>query len=210
MNIAFDLDGTLITAKERQSSLLLATAKAHGITFDVNLAWEMKRAGANNLVVLNKFGVDEFIAAKIDTAWRCQIESAYWLSIDRVYSDVVDFLQDLKACGAVLHLITARKNKYLLHQQLCRLGLFGVFSSITCVAPFGAVAEKARVLSEINPVCFIGDSETDFNSAVLAEVSFHGVSTGQRSKEYLKSLGVVDVVESLNSLFPVLTKILKH
>lgn len=210
MNIAFDLDGTLITAKERQILLLLAVAKAHGVAFDANLLWEMKRAGSNNLSALKNLGTNELLAMKIDFAWRKQIESAYWLGIDRVYSDAVEFLRGLRTRGITFHLITARQNKYLLHQQLYRLGLFEFFSDVTCVDPAAAACHKAIVLNEINPVCFIGDSETDFNSSTMANIPFYGVSTGQRSKEFLKSLGVVDVVENLSALLPLLPQIFER
>jgi phosphoglycolate phosphatase-like HAD superfamily hydrolase len=210
MNIAFDLDGTLITAKERQTSLLLAVAKVYDVNFDVDSLWHRKRSGASNLIALNQLGVDHLLASEIDAAWRYQIESSYWLSLDRLFPDVFDFIQDLKRCGATLHLITARKNKYLLNQQLVSLRLVDSFSTITGVSPFDAVNEKVRVLNEVSPIFFIGDSETDFNASVLANVEFLGVSTGQRSKEYLVSIGVNEIADSLGSHLPLLHRSLKN
>lgn len=209
MNIAFDFDGTLVTAKERQTLLLRAVTKVHGINFDVDRLWQMKQSGASNLIALRELDVDEMLASKIDTVWRCQIESSYWLSLDRLFDDVFSCLQDLKRSGANLHLITARKSKHLLNQQLIRLRLVDFFSTITCVSPFDAVNEKERVLNEVHPIYFIGDSETDFNASVLANVEFLGVSTGQRSKEYLANLGVGNIADSLSSHLPLFHKSLK-
>lgn len=209
MNIAFDFDGTLVTAKERQTLLLRALAKTHGINFDVDRLWQMKQSGASNLIALRELDVDEMLASKIDTAWRHQIESSYWLSLDRLLGDVVGCLQDLKHCGANLHLITARKNKHLLNQQLVRLRLVEFFSTITCVSPFDAVNEKGMVLSEVHPIFFIGDSDTDFKASLLAKVEFLGLSTGQRSKEYLANLGVGNIADSLSSHLPLFHKSLK-
>lgn len=206
MKIAFDLDGTLITAKERQTLLLAAAAKAYGIDIDVDRLWELKREGASNLIALNKIGVKELLAAKIDAVWRYEIESFYWLGLDQVYSDVINFLQNLTCSGASLYLITARRSEFLLTQQLRRLQLLKFFSTITCVSPFNAVAEKARVLNKLNPDFFVGDSEADFNAAAWANVKFLGVCTGQRSKGYLENLGAGNVVNSLSSLAPLLLK----
>jgi phosphoglycolate phosphatase-like HAD superfamily hydrolase len=66
------------------------------------------------------------------------------------------------------------------------------------------------VLNEVSPIFFIGDSETDFNASVLANVEFLGVSTGQRSKEYLVSIGVNEIADSLGSHLPLLHRSLKN
>jgi phosphoglycolate phosphatase-like HAD superfamily hydrolase len=68
-----------------------------------------------------------------------------------------------------------------------------LFQEIICVPPTSKIEKKAYFLRELQIDLFIGDTEADFESAQLANVQFCGVSTGQRSKEYLDSIGVANI-----------------
>jgi phosphoglycolate phosphatase-like HAD superfamily hydrolase len=197
MKVALDLDGTLITAKERQSLLLKAVAGRYGIQVCADDAWAMKREGHSNLFVLGKYGVTATMIARIDSAWQSEIESPYWLDMDSVFVDTNSCLHALNMAGCEVYILTARRNEYLLRHQLHKLNIGKNVSRVVCVSPFEAVRQKHHTLGQMRPSCVIGDSETDFEAAALADVKFCGVTTGQRSERFLRALGAPDVCQSL-------------
>jgi phosphoglycolate phosphatase-like HAD superfamily hydrolase len=200
MKVAFDLDGTLITARERQSLLLKTIATRYGIHVSPDEMWAAKREGSSNLSVLGKLGIRKELLEKIDLAWRDQIESPYWLDMDQPFLDSRNCLCKLLEMSYELCLVTARRNEFLLRYQITNLGIAKFFSRIIRVNPFNAVKEKAQILKEIGPTCFIGDSETDFEASDLAEIKFYAVTTGQRSRLFLKSKGILDICDSLTEV----------
>jgi phosphoglycolate phosphatase-like HAD superfamily hydrolase len=197
MTIVVDLDGTLITARERQSLLLKAVAARYEIELFPEQIWSMKREGASNVFLLHKLGVKQDLIARIASAWKHEIESPYWLDMDSLFVDVRSCLHKLSVAGFEVCVLTARKNEYLLRYQLFKLGIVGRVSRVMCVDPFEAEKRKSDILLEMRPFCMVGDSETDCRAAASAGVKFYGVATGQRSERYLHSAGVRDVSRSL-------------
>lgn len=195
--IAFDLDGTLITAGTRQSWLLRAAARPYGIELDVEATWGRKRDGASNLQLLREQGIDEGTAARINAQWALHIESPYWLMLDVPFTDTAAVLATLGRRGHHSILITARGNERWMRQQIARLGLTRYFAAVHCSAPCHAVRQKAEVLSTHGAVWFAGDTESDHAAAQLAGVPFAAMSTGQRSRRYFVRRGVTTVYASL-------------
>jgi len=198
MKFAFDLDGTLITAQNKQVFLLLAIASRYGIPLSAVYIWERKRAGLSNFEILSEFGVENRLAQMISIGWLSEIETAYWLNMDTLFAWVPEILLALKRLGFELILITSRNNKYLMRQQVYRLGLNNFFQNIFCVSPKNAVLEKSKILNQVGAKFFIGDSEIDFESSFLSKVPFFGVTTGQRSEEFLRLYGVENISSSLD------------
>lgn len=198
MIFALDLDGTLITAEERQSLLLKAIAKRYCVILDASKIWRKKREGFNNIVTLSALGLDKSLARRIDIIWKDNIETPFWLSIDTLFQDTISNLQNLTRSGHQLILITARQNEILMTNQINRLGIARFFCEIYCVSPCNSLNLKSDALRRAQADCFIGDSETDFNSAKVANVPFYGVCTGQRSETFLKSIGVDSVSKTLS------------
>jgi phosphoglycolate phosphatase-like HAD superfamily hydrolase len=199
MIIALDLDGTLITAKERQSLLLFAVCARYKYYLDTESAWIRKKSGATNFQLLSDLSLDKKTVRLVCDSWLRDIETPYWLSVDKLFFDVIDMLSLLKQKGMRLVLITARKNEYLMRQQIYRLGINTFFDEVHCVSPERAIIEKYKALCYSKSQAFIGDTETDFYSASLAGVSFYGVNTGQRGADFLKEKGVCKVSDSLSS-----------
>lgn len=197
MNIAFDLDGTLITAREKQSCLLRAVASRYGLFVDHTKIWEKKRAGFSTLNALLDAGIDQTLSKTVAVAWQREIETPYWLSLDTIFPDTLASLHLLQQAGFKLTLITARTNNYLMRQQIYRLGIEKDFHSVFCVSPGNTIDEKCILLKKINAQGYFGDSETDYKAAQLADTKFFGVDTGQRSKEFLGKNGVVNIYSSL-------------
>ncbi len=195
--VAFDLDGTLVTAGPRQAWLLRAAARVHGVDLDVDAAWEAKREGASNLACLAARGIDAATARRINALWLAQVETPYWLLMDTLLPGVAATLEDLARRETRCVLVTARANPFLMRQQTARLGLACHFAEIHCVAPARARQEKAAVLRRIGAAYFIGDAESDADAARDAGVPFAGVTTGQRSAGYLVRHGVRHVYGGL-------------
>lgn len=197
MNIAVDFDGTLITAQQRQMTLLKAVAKRYDVEIDVSLAWSLKREGASTKDLLANVGVENAVAAQIAIDWMHDIETPYWLSLDTLFADSISALEGLAAKDVALTLLTARQNEYLLRNQIRQLKLAKYFREIVCVSPFSAETGKSNVLKEGPFAGIVGDSETDLNAAKRANVKFWGVSMGQRSANFLRTRGAEVVFETL-------------
>ena len=197
MNYAFDLDGTLITARQRQMTLLQAVARRIDVPIIENVIWQKKREGISTQAALLEMGVNEEKAIEIARAWLQDIETPYWLSLDTLFDDTLKVLDSFRESGEALILLTARQNKRLLLQQLKRLGIREYFTGVECVSPFDAVNEKAKILSQQAFAGFVGDSETDFAAAKRSGISFYAVSTGQRSPTFLAGLGMARPYSSL-------------
>lgn len=199
MIVALDLDGTLITAEQKQSCLLKAAADRYGVSLKPQDIWGEKRAGSNNFAALQQLGVNDVLASAICLAWLRDIETPYWLSLDTLFGDTQAALGELGASGFQLILLTARQNAHLMKQQVFRLDLAKHFVDIFCVAPKSAAADKAQVLRRSKAIAFFGDSESDFRAATEAKLPFYGVATGQRSESFLMGQGVKIVDCSLGN-----------
>lgn len=186
MKIAIDLDGTIITAKEKQMSLLRTLGKAHSITIDNDNIWRLKRNGFNNRKSLLTYN---FPSQKIDSMcqhWEYLIETFPWLYFDKLIEGAVDALISWKKNGHTLHLLSARTNASHGMLQLYALGIDSLFDTITFVNPKTCEA-KVPALKKIMPSYYIGDTEKDYENSILADVIPVLVSSGMRSGEFLSS-----------------------
>lgn len=192
-SVAYDFDGTLVDVKARQIGLLDAICKSFKLEICLEQIWSDKREGLNNLAGLLKQDVQVDFALEIDKIWRSEIESPFWLSVDKKIDQRVDEVKRLRGWSCKTYLISARKHRHNLIQQLEVLNLRNYFDEVICVNPSLKVTEKARFLSLLEIDLFIGDTEADYSSSQLANVDFYGVTTGQRSLQFLKNVGVENI-----------------
>jgi phosphoglycolate phosphatase-like HAD superfamily hydrolase len=203
MIIAIDLDGTIIDCRNRQSTLAASLFRAHVGPLDSHQYWILRRDGLSNKMALQALGCAPSIASYIDTAWRNYIESIFWLQLDRPISGAKEALCLGRQLGVKWALITARSSRKNLLLQLSTLGLLDSLSEICVVLPASAADSKSRILRELKPNAFIGDTESDFAASVLASVPFLGVASGQRSCSFLRRSGV-------NLVFPCFAEAFTH
>ena len=203
-NIAFDLDGTLITCKSRQVAALRIVADFS--SDELERYWFLKRGGQNNLEALTSLGVSLPEAKIISHKWQEIIENPLLLNFDTLFEDSLSILNSLINANYTLHLITARQHKNYLIIQLKNIGIHGLFKSIFTVNPHHPIGEKSHVLRHLNPVFFVGDSETDFFAARMAYKPFKIVSTGQRSEDFLKKIGVDPYINLTEALSPIINE----
>ncbi len=197
MNLALDLDGTLIGCEPRQSAVLQVVLARRGQPVDLGRAWELKRNGASTEQALVQLGLSPVVARQVAEEWRNSIEAPVWLGLDSVLGGVSEVLKDMRATGARLALITSRTRREWVPQQLERLGLSPWLDEVTVVSPENAVTRKAESLRRGSAVAFFGDTESDHRSALEADVPFFGVSCGQRSGAFLAKSGVKAVHHDL-------------
>jgi phosphoglycolate phosphatase-like HAD superfamily hydrolase len=185
--IALDLDGTLLDCRERQSLLAASLCRAVGFELNVEQFWHAKREGATTALALRGQGADKCFAERLTRLWVGQIEGDAWLRIDRVLAGAISAMHDARKRGFNLHLVTARSREHALRHQLRWLSLEQFFEDVEVVSPQAASQHKARYLSAVRPVAYIGDSESDASAANAAQIRFIAVSSGQRSAEYLQT-----------------------
>lgn len=203
VSVAIDLDGTLITCKNRQTAVLRAAMLACGAKFaNLDEAWTAKREGLTTREALRAAGAPAGIAAAVSARWVAMIEDPQWLQLDACFPDAVDALMRLRDAGVRAVLVTARRHKHWLATQLRSLRLDVHLDKVIVVSPSDATAQKAKVLAQILPRAYIGDTESDFAAARVAGVTYHAVSRGQRSPSFLVRQGVSEVAATLTEVLP--------
>lgn len=185
--IALDLDGTLVDCKERQSLLAASLCRAAGFELNIEAFWTAKRAGATTASAICGQGIDVPFATKLSKLWVKHIESEAWLRMDRLLPGVISSLHNVRELGFRLHLVTARANERALIRQLRWLSIAPLFDHVEVVCPCEASQQKAKYLTAVAPIVFIGDSESDAAAANSAQIKFVAVTNGQRSAGYLQA-----------------------
>lgn len=200
--VALDLDGTLVDARERQVGLTVAILEDLGLAaIDEDALWERKRDGARTAEALVWLGVPADGAAEVQRLWIERVERREWLERDGVLDGAVDALASMRADGAEPFILTARRDAQAVAWQVERLGL-GL--DLEVVDPADAAAAKAAVLGRRGAAGFIGDAESDAAAAHAAGIPFVGVSSGQRSADFLRAAGVELVADDVSAAWAAL------
>ena len=197
MNLALDLDGTLITCEPRQSAVLQAAKVSVGAQFDVDRVWPLKRIGASTEHALVQIGVDLAVAKQVADHWQRMIEQPGWLALDSVQPGVFGVLDKMRAQASRLVLITARSRSEFVRPELSQLGLAKFFDEIIVVSPRTTADAKATCLRQKSMHAFFGDTESDWMAARTAGVPFYALTTGQRSASFLLRAGITESFDDL-------------
>lgn len=195
MRIGLDLDGTLISCRERQMTLLGLLAKACRLVLDVPACWALKREGLSNRAALVRLGARAEQAERVASLWEQGIEDFHWLRHDQLLPGVPERLRQWREAGHSLHLISARRNPVSAAMQLLYLGLDD-FASVDFVDPFQANG-KRQVLERVCPEVYIGDTERDYICARETGVLPLLLCSGLRSRAYLEQTCASCVVDGL-------------
>lgn len=201
--LAIDLDGTLITCKNRQITVLRAAMLACGAELaQIDGVWTAKREGLTTREALLAAGIPPDVAAAVSERWVAMIEDPQWLQLDACFPDTIDSLTTVRDAGVRVVLVTARRHKHWLAAQLRTLHLDVHLDCIVVVSPTDATAQKSKVLLQLSPRAYIGDTESDFVAARVAGVPYHAVSRGQRSPRFLAREGVSRAAATLTEVLP--------
>ena len=190
--LALDLDGTLIDAETRQVGVLWELLETEpGLpALDPAEFWRRKRAGATTRGALAALGVGEAAAERLAGRWLAAVEDPAWLRRDRLLPGVAATLERLRERGERPLILTARRHPDRAREQVAALGLLRWCAAVRVVDPAEAEAAKAAELRVLGARGMVGDSESDARAAALAGVPFAAVSSGQRSREYLRARGL--------------------
>ena len=187
MRVVVDLDGTLLSCRERHCRLMHYCAQS--FSQDLNLAsfWARKRQGLSNLKTLIEIGFEVDVAHSICDCWLREVEHWPWLGFDQVFAGVRETLERLRDCCIKVHVLTARRENVFLCQQLQRIGLDTLIDGLTVVRPEQEVsAAKAIQLLALDACVWIGDTESDAFAALEAGCAFVPVHGGMRSGDFWK------------------------
>lgn len=203
LTVVFDLDGTLITCENKHKFVLHSIMNSGNSGMEpekLNQWWELKRNGFNTENALIEMGYSE--AKRIHERWVQTIEDFCYCSLDKPFKDSLPSLRYLKInYGSDNVILTARKSAYKVSQLINTYGFAKYLDEVIVVNPSDAIQEKEGYLKKINPLIYIGDSETDYLAAVNSNVGFIAMSRGQRSHQFLTNFGQMQIEENLQFLF---------
>lgn len=203
--IFLDLDGPLLDGKERHYHCYRSVLEKFGFKpIGIDEYWEKKRAMVNRRVLLSMSGAEE-IYDDFLAAWLTMIESPDMLALDKVQESAVDCLRSWKEQGIELTLVTLRKNKQALDEQLKSTGLRQFLDTVLVCDHAEGKADTVRRLFQdktiVEDALWIGDTEADWEAANSLGVDVVLVSNGLRNKEYLIKMKGALVVPSICSSF---------
>ena len=205
--IFLDLDGPFLDGKDRHYFCYQTILKKYGFEpIGIEEYWEKKRSLLNRSHLLS-FSSAETIYEEFLVEWLAMIESPEALALDKVQDGAIECLQNWKAAGFVLTLITMRKNKQGLEAQLDSTGLATYFDYVFVCEHAEGGEGKANIARSlildgysIDNVVWIGDTEADSAAAKSLGCKVFLVANGLRSWEYLKSLGADLIIPSISAL----------
>lgn len=205
--IFLDLDGPLLDGKERHYFCYRSILERFGFEpIGIDEYWENKRARGNRKDLLNMSGAGE-IYDDFLSAWLALIESPEVLALDKVQEGAVDCLRDWKEQGIELVLVTLRKDRQAVEEQLTRLKLRPLLDAVLVCAHANGGGGKADAIRKMFPgasfeenALWIGDTEVDWEAARSLGCNIVLVANGLRCEEYLGTLKSAMIVPSISSI----------
>lgn len=205
--IFLDLDGPLLDGRERHYHCYRTILENFGFNpIGINEYWELKRSLVNRRDLLDMSGAgmiyDDFL-----TAWLLLIESPGMLALDKVQDGAIDCLRSWKGQGIELVLVTMRKNRPALEDQLKTTGLRQYLDEVLVSDHADGGAGKADAVNTLfrgtikkDCALWIGDTEADWEAARALGVRGVLLANGLRNETYLRTLEGALVVQSITSL----------
>lgn len=169
----------------------------------MDVYWESKKALVNRreLLELSNAGsiYDEYLSN-----WLSLIETKDLLALDKVQEGALGCLQAWKSLGVNLVLVTLRKNKDAVQEQLQLQGISTFLDTILVCDHVSGGLGKANAVRECQNVqvmpgesVWIGDTEVDWEAARSLGVDIILVENGLRNKAYLEQMQGGTVVPSI-------------
>lgn len=198
MKIFFDLDGTLINAKQRLFILFQQLVPESFLSFQEY--WDLKRdkiGHAEILMARFDYSTDDFFA--FNTEWLAKIEADEFLELDEPFENVTDYLTSLRDRHD-LYIVTARQFESKVQQQLYKFGwedfFRGIFVTNAKISKYDLIRRNVDV--SLND-WLVGDTGKDIETGKLLGIKTAGVSSGflneRRLKEYSPDIIVNKILE---------------
>ena len=176
MNILFDLDGTLIDSRPRLYHLFQELVPVSDFSFDEY--WTRKRSKLSHDKILRKeFGFQDSEIKLFQKNWMNLIENDYWLSYDKPYKGVDEFLTSISSHN--LYVVTARQSVSKAVQQLAAFGWNKIFSDILVTEQkFEKHELISRRISLSASDWLIGDTGKDIQTGKKLQIRTGAVLSG--------------------------------
>ena len=196
-NIFVDFDGTLVDIAPRHYRVYKKCVKAlDGTPLDKEKYWEMKRTNLSwdKLLPLSGLFID-------------RIESQEELGADELFKDSLHTLEQLRANGNKLYLLSLRRNANALDWQIEHLGIRHLFEKILSGhsdTKEGTLLKKADIVRQTvdNPseVVIIGDTEADIAAAQQLGATSIALMSGIRNEEFLSAMHPNHLVDGIGDV----------
>lgn len=186
MKIIFDLDGTLLDSRQRHIEVLKdCLDEIIKKSYPIQDFVVFKAKGYSTYNYLNmKLGLSDSTSHEISARWAERIENINYLEFDKLYKDSMQALEFLYKNNQTLYLLTARKNKIALFEQIGWLKIKNYFEIIKCVSPYNAKNEKKSFLEGISAELMVGDTEVDIEASTQAQIPCYILNRGFRNKDF--------------------------
>ncbi|MGG3937826.1 HAD family hydrolase [Geobacillus stearothermophilus] len=191
-SLGIDFDGTILDSRFRHQKVLYDVL--------INLNFNINLEDLNDFVSYKSFGrtTEDYLKIKgfYDTKnilrqWVENIERNSYLNLDKLYPNAETFLNTL-ADRYNLYLVTARKNRHGLFQQLNNLGITKYFKDILVVNPgYSSAFEKTESTKKLGLEFVIGDTEVDWNWAKNINCEFFALNWGFRNKAWWEARNII-------------------
>ena len=199
-----DLDGTLLDVSPRHYKVYCETVEQFGgKALDKNAYWDLKRAKAKWPMLLEKSRladtpVNDFLKPFIE-----KIEDPDYLKADKLFPGSLEALELLHISGDVV-LVSLRRNRHALLQQLGWLGIDNYFKTIlTGHSESDGYDEKIKLISMVlgdRKGVIIGDTEADVITGKTLGLTTVAVTSGIRNQEFLQALRPDYIFSSITQL----------
>jgi phosphoglycolate phosphatase-like HAD superfamily hydrolase len=202
--VFLDLDGPLLDGKQRHYHCYSNILKKYGFQpIGLDEYWEKKKLLLNRRELL-RLSNAEAIYDEYLNDWISIIESKESLLLDKVQEGALECLQTWKRLGVNLVLVTLRKNKEAVEEQLRLQGLAEYLDTVLVCDHVSGGLGKANAVRECQDVeimpdksVWIGDTEVDWEAARSLGMDIILVGNGLRSKTLLDQMPESTVVESI-------------
>lgn len=208
--VIFDLDGVLLDYSFRFHKTYEDVLLKRGISCPRrNEIMEMRRQCRNSQAeMLERFLIPKEIAEREKIIIECAreraeiIENEEYVSLDRFFEGAFEVVSDLKGTGFITALITRRKNRELLLNQIGdKKGLFDFVDT-----SFEKKETIKRFLSEYNPsLCyFLTDTGNDVQDGKELGLIVIGVLSGLENEHRLREMGADAIVNNIREAYNLL------
>jgi phosphoglycolate phosphatase-like HAD superfamily hydrolase len=195
--------------RERHYATYRSAVEAFGgRPLDAGRYWARKRRGVRWAELLVQSEVAAGREAAFLERFVARIEAPPSLRLDRLFPGVPETLDALRLRGDRLVLLSLRRSPEALLRQVHDLGIAGAFERI-CSGQEHAEGHRSKVhlIRQVQPgpwAVLVGDTEADVLAAKQLGLPSVGVSSGLRTRGYLRRVGADVVVDGVRQLPAVL------
>ncbi len=207
--IYFDLDGTILDVKRRYYAVYSVIVSDLGLTpLALEDFWDRRRRGepADQTIA----NVGETVRSKFRQRWLESIETHPYISMDELLPRAAETLTDLSKRFCLV-LVTLRRERELLIEQLSTLKIEHFFDTIISPPDKRSISSKATLISQkvrpgSYPALVIGDSEADVSAAKKLGIRSVCVTSGIRERAFLEALDPDFIIGSIAEIPPLLQR----